>query len=166
VALLEKITKGIPTSLAAFISTRSLVLEYLFAFWVSMQTSSVREEDVLKCVYKLLSYGIKLSSRNSQYLFSPEFDVLLAFGGKKADITLSNSSRTLMEENYEFLKLKSMLAGDAILDNSKQNLEGVINQLKKNRRRKRDSQNGQVKYKYLEGTGTEVKYDLKIGYFF
>jgi hypothetical protein len=71
-----------------------------------------------------------------------------------------------MEENYEFLKLKSQLVGDAFFDNNKQNLENVINQLKKNRRKKRDSQNGQVKYKYLEGTGTEVKYDLKIGYFF
>ena len=71
-----------------------------------------------------------------------------------------------MEENYEFLKMKSQLVGDAFFDNTKQNLENVINQLKKNRRKKRDSHGGEVKYKYLEGTGTEVKYDLKIGYFF
>jgi hypothetical protein len=41
-ALLEKITKGIPTTLQIFISSRSLVLDYLYAFWLTMQTSSVR----------------------------------------------------------------------------------------------------------------------------
>jgi hypothetical protein len=50
--------------------------------------------------------------------------------------------------------VKSQLAGDSLLDGSRDNLESVINQLKKNRRRKRDSLQGQVKYKYLEGTGT------------
>lgn len=165
-ALLEKIIKGIPTNLVSFISSRAFLQDYLYAFWLTMQTSSVREEDILKCVYKLLSYGLKLAPRNAQTIFSPELDLLLSFGGNKPEIGLSNSSRILMEENFEFLKLKSQLAGDALFDNSKQNLENVINQLKKNRRRKRTSQNGQVKYKYLEGTGTEVKYDLKIGYFF
>jgi hypothetical protein len=61
-----------------------------------MQTSSVREEDILKCVYKLLSYGIKLGPRNAPNLFSPEIDVLMTFGGNKAEITMSNSSRMLM----------------------------------------------------------------------
>jgi hypothetical protein len=70
-ALLEKIHKGIPTNLFIFISTKSLVLEYLYAFWLTMQTSSIREEDVLKCVYKLLSYGFKLAGRNSQHIFAP-----------------------------------------------------------------------------------------------
>jgi hypothetical protein len=83
-----------------FISTKSLVIEYLYAFWLTMQTSSIREEDVLKCVYKLLSYGVKLAGRNSQHLFSPELDVLLAFGGNKAEISMSNASKQLMEENY------------------------------------------------------------------
>lgn len=163
--VVERVMKGLPTSLLPFISSRKLLEEYLHLFWLTMQTSSTREQDVLKCVYKMLTYGIKLANRNSAHLFVPEFEQLLTYASKP-EITLSNTSRNLMEENYEFLKLKAQLAGDAVLDNSKQNLENVINQLKKNRKRKRDSLHGIVKYKYLEGTGTEIKYDLKISYFF
>ena len=147
--MLEKIAKGIPISIVTFLPHQSLVVDYLYVLWLSMQTSSVREEDVLKCCYKMLTYGFKLGPRNSPTIFLPEIDFLLTFGIVKPEANLSNNSRNLIEENYEFLKVKSQLAGDSLLDGSRDNLESVINQLKKNRRRKRDSLQGQVKYKYL-----------------
>ena len=59
----------------------------------------------------------------------------------------------MIEENYEFLKLKNQLIVDS-LGGDRQNYETIINQLKRNRRRNRQIQGGVVKYKYLEGTGT------------
>ena len=62
--------------------------------------------------------------------------------------------------------MKNQLLADSICD-GRQNYETVINQLKRNRRRNRQLQGGgAVKYKFLEGTGTEIKYDLKLGNFF
>jgi hypothetical protein len=61
-----------------------------------MQTSSTREEDVLKCVYKMLTYGVKLGNRFSPYVFVPEFDQLLTFGLSKPEVALCNTSRSLM----------------------------------------------------------------------
>ena len=60
--------------------------------------------------------------------------------------------------------MKGNLVGEA--GESRQGYEKVISQLKKNRRKKRLSNQGEVKYKFLEGTGTEVKYDLKMSFFF
>lgn len=79
-AILERVIKCIPANLITFISNKSLTLEYLHIFWLTMQTSSIREEDILRAVYKLITYGIKLSGRNSANQFNPEFDVLLTFG--------------------------------------------------------------------------------------
>jgi hypothetical protein len=70
-----------------------------------------------------------------------------------------------MEENYEFLKMKNQLIQESFMD-GRQDYETVINQLKRNRRRNRQLQGCCLKYKFLEGTGTEIKYDLKIGHFF
>ena len=164
-ALLEKVVKDIPPYLKVFISQDVLVCELLFLFWVTMQTGSTREEDVLRCVYKMITYGIKLASRGSPHIFTPEFDQLLTFGVTKPEISLSMTTRTLMEENYEFLKLKSTLMAESLVE-GRQNYETVINQLKRNRRRNRQLQGGTVKYKFLEGTGTEIKYDIRMGYFF
>ena len=61
--------------------------------------------------------------------------------------------------------MKSQLIADCLVE-GRQNYEDVINQLKRNRRRIRHSQGGVVKYKYLEGTGTEIKYDITIAHFF
>lgn len=65
-----------------------------------MQTSSTKEEDVLRCVYKMLTYGIKLGSRGGQHIFNPEIDLLLTYGSKKPEVALSSTTRNLMEENY------------------------------------------------------------------
>ena len=103
--------------------------------------------------------------RGGQHLFLPEIDQLLTFGTVLPEIMLSNTSRGLMEENYEFLKMKCQLVSES-LEEGKQSYENVINQLKKNRRKHRQLHGGVVKYKFLEGTGTEIKYDIKLGYFF
>jgi hypothetical protein len=163
-ALVDKILKDIPSYIRVFVSSGILVREMLPLFWLSMQTSSTREEDVLRCVYKMLTYGIKLAPRGSPHIFSPDFEQLLTFGGKRPEVLLSSITRNLMEENYEFLKLKSQLLSE--MGGDRQNYETVINQLKRNRRKNRQMQGGAVKYKFLEGTGTEIKYDLTINYFF
>lgn len=63
-----------------------------------MQTGSAKEEDVLRCVYKMLTYGIKFNQRGgqAQAIFNPEFDQLLAFGERKPEVALSSTTRNLM----------------------------------------------------------------------
>jgi hypothetical protein len=95
-AIIEKIYKGIPIGIAAFLPHRALVLDYLYLLWLAMQTSSVREEDVLKCCYKMLTYGFKLGPRNSPTIFLPEIDFLLSFGNAKPEANLSHNSRNLI----------------------------------------------------------------------
>jgi hypothetical protein len=60
-----------------------MIKEYLYLLWLTLQTSSTREEDVLRCVYKMLTYGFKLAHRGAQFLFTPEIDQLLTFGANK-----------------------------------------------------------------------------------
>lgn len=72
----------------------------MYLWWLTMQTSSTKEEDVLRCVYKMLTYGVKLGPRGGQFIFSPEIDQLLTFGHRKPEVALSSATRTLMEENY------------------------------------------------------------------
>ena len=54
-------------------------------------------------------------------MFKPEFDALLTFGGKKLEVLYSNISRTLIEESYEFAKLKSHLLADLSLSEINKN---------------------------------------------
>jgi hypothetical protein len=72
----------------------------LYLLYYALQTSSSKEADIMECVGKMLTYGVQLAHRNSYNLFKPEIDSLLIFGGKKLDINLSNTSRTLIEEAY------------------------------------------------------------------
>lgn len=151
--IIDKMNKEMPVSLRVFANRKFLVEELFFLFWLTMQTGSTREEDILRCVYTMLTYGVKLAPRGAPHLFSPEFDQLLTFGQRRPDIALSSTTRNMMEENYEFLKLKNQLIAESVVD-GRQNYETVINQLKRNRRKNRQLQGGAVKYKYLEGTGT------------
>lgn len=64
----------------------------------------------------MLTYGFKLAPRNSPHLFTPEFDQFLTFGNRKPEIILSSTTRNLMEENYEFLKMKSQLIQESFID--------------------------------------------------
>ena len=48
-----------------------------------MQTNSNREDEILKCVYKMLVYKFKLAAFHSEHLFQPELDTILTFGPKK-----------------------------------------------------------------------------------
>lgn len=77
-----------------------MVKEYLYLLYYALQTSSSKEGDIMECVGKMLTYGVQLALRSSYNLFKPEIDSLLIFGGKKLDINLSNTSRTLIEEAY------------------------------------------------------------------
>lgn len=51
--------------------------------YYTVQTSSPKDADIMECVSKMITYGIQLAPRNAFFLFKPEFDALLTFGGKK-----------------------------------------------------------------------------------
>ncbi len=92
------------------------------------------------------------------------------YGQNKMEILFSNISRTYIEESYEFAKLKSHLLGDMSLSDLNKNTEELMGQLDiKNKRRKRNPETAMkntIKYKFVEGSGTQITYDLKFGYFF
>ena len=98
--VIDRVIKEIPPALSVFYSREVLVTEIFYLFWLTMQTGSTREEDVLKCVYIMLTYGIKLAPRGSPNFFNPEFDQLLVFGQNRPNVSFSNTTRNMMEENY------------------------------------------------------------------
>jgi hypothetical protein len=69
----------------------------------------------------MITYGIQFAPRSAFFMFKPEFDALLTFGGKKLEVLYSNISRTLIEESYEFAKLKSHLLADLSLSEINKN---------------------------------------------
>lgn len=75
----------------------TIIREYLYVLYYSVQTASPKDNDILECVSKMITYGIELAPRNAPYLFKPEFDALLVFGDKKLEIIYSNVSRTYIE---------------------------------------------------------------------
>ena len=118
----------------------------------------------------MITYGIELGPRNAPQIFKPEFDLLLVYGNRKLDVVYTTASRSLIEESYEFAKLKSHLLSDMSLAELNKNTEELLNQLNiKNRKRKRDPMSmgkNSIKYKFIEGSGTQITYDLKFRYFF
>lgn len=65
-----------------------------------MQTGSTKEEDILRCVYKMLTYGFKLGPRGSPHIFTPKIEQFLTYAGHRPEVALSSATRTLMDENY------------------------------------------------------------------
>lgn len=57
----------------------------------------------------MVTYGFQLAHKNSQNIFNPEIDSLLLYNGEKPVQILTAAARSLMEENYEFIKMKSQL---------------------------------------------------------
>lgn len=76
----------------------------------------------------------------------------------------------MIEESYEFAKLKSHLLADVSLTDINRNTEELFEQLniKSHRRKKAPGSIGKnsIKYKFIEGSGTQITYDLKFKYFF
>ena len=118
----------------------------------------------------MITYGIELGSKNSFNLFKPEFDSLLIYDHKKLEVFYTTASRNFIEDSYEFAKLKSHLLSDMSLTELNKNTEELLSQLNiKNRKRKRNPESigkNSIKYKFIEGSGTQITYDLKFKYFF
>ena len=64
----------------------------------------------MKAVSKIVTYGFTVKKDQSG-IFSPEIDTLLTYGKKKPEILLSNVTKTLMEDNYTFIKMRKDLVG-------------------------------------------------------
>ena len=109
------------------------------------------------------NFSFKKDFRDSKSaIFQPEIDTILTFGSRKPELLLSNMTKTLMEENYEFFKeRKQLLSGMELKDST----EALLNQMQIQSRKKRKQEDG-FKFKYLEGTGTKTSYVLSMDYFF
>jgi hypothetical protein len=135
---MDKLVSKWPGFLKSTVSMGSVIKEYLYLLYYTVQTSSQKDADILECVSKMITYGIELAPRNAPFLFKPEFDSLLIFGQKKLEILYSNVSRTFIEESYEYAKLKSHLLEDLSLTDLNKNTEELMSQLNiRNKRRKR-----------------------------
>lgn len=60
-----------PAFLQSTNSYSSVIKEYLYVLYFSVQTSSLKDTDVFDCVSKMITYGIELKPRNSPFLFKP-----------------------------------------------------------------------------------------------
>jgi hypothetical protein len=91
--------------------------------YYAVQTGSNKDSEIIDCVGKMITYGIELGPRNAPQIFKPEFDSLLVYGNHKLEVVYTTASRSLIEESYDFAKLKSHLLSDMSLAELNKNTE-------------------------------------------
>lgn len=159
-----------PAFLQSTVSLGTVIKQYIWLLYYAVQTASNRDSDIIECVGKMITYGIELGPKNGFHLFKPEFDSLLVYDHKKLETLYTVASRNFIEDSYEFAKMKSHLLSDMSLTDLNKNTEELMKQLNiKNRKRKRNPESmgrNSIKYKFIEGSGTQITYDLKFKFFF
>ena len=98
-----------------------------------MQPINLQEKEIISCISTMITYGIELSNStikkpdvdrnkgryyNQNYkekevfsnIFKPDFENILMYHGERPKVILiSNSSKTLMEQSYEFVKSRMQI---------------------------------------------------------